>query len=130
MSAEPPRTAEPREPGRRDTVLRILLPIVVLALVLLAWEAAVRVTNTPAYQVPGPGLVFSTLISDWPILGASLIATLTTTFEALGLAVLGGVEVASLRQRAPLSDSQTISGGRRLGGSERRAATAQDARAS
>jgi NitT/TauT family transport system permease protein len=96
MSVEPPLAPEPRDASRHDTVLRLALPIIVLALVVLAWELAVRLTNTPAYQVPGPGLVFSTLISDWPILGASLLATLTTTFEALGLAVVGGVALAIL----------------------------------
>jgi NitT/TauT family transport system permease protein len=96
MSVEPTPAPQPRDASRRDTMLRIALPIVVLALVVLAWELAVRLTNTPAYQVPGPGLVFSTLISDWPILGASLLATLMTTFEALGLAILGGVALAIL----------------------------------
>jgi NitT/TauT family transport system permease protein len=96
MSVEPPVASDLRETGRRDTILRVVLPIAVLALVVVAWDLAVRLTNTPAYQVPGPGLVVSTLVSDWPILGASLIATLTTTFEALGLAILGGVALAIL----------------------------------
>ena len=64
MSIAPPRTSEPIEKSRRDTVLRIALPIFVLALVVLAWELAVRLTNTPAYKVPGPGLVFATLVAD------------------------------------------------------------------
>jgi len=102
MSVEPPVTPEPRETGRRDTILRVVLPIAVLALVVVAWDLAVRLTNTPAYQVPGPGLVVSTLVSDWPILGASLIATLTTTFEALGLAILGGVALAILFSQSRL----------------------------
>jgi NitT/TauT family transport system permease protein len=102
MSVEPPMTAEARETGRRDTILRVALPLVVLALVVLAWDLAVRLTNTPAYEVPGPGLVFSTLVSDWPILGASLVATLTTTFQALGLAILGGVALAILFSQSRL----------------------------
>jgi NitT/TauT family transport system permease protein len=102
MTVEPLATPEVRERGRRDTILRVVLPLVVLALVVLAWDLAVRLTDTPAYQVPGPGLVFSTLVSDWPILGASLIATLATTFEALGLAVLGGVALAILFSQSRL----------------------------
>jgi NitT/TauT family transport system permease protein len=102
MSVEPPVTTDARETGRRDTILRVVLPIGVLALVVLAWDLAVRLTNTPAYEVPGPGLVFSTLVSDWPILGASLVATLTTTFEALGLAILGGVALAILFSQSRL----------------------------
>jgi NitT/TauT family transport system permease protein len=102
MSIEPTRIPQPRAADWRDTALRIALPIIVLALVVLAWELAVRLTNTPAYKVPGPGLVFSTLISDWPILGTSLLATLTTTFEALGLAIMGGVALAILFSQSRL----------------------------
>jgi NitT/TauT family transport system permease protein len=102
MSVEPPFTPEPREASRRDTAWRIALPVVVLALGALAWDLAVRLTDTPAYKVPSPGLVFATLVSDWPILSASLIVTLTTTFEALGLAVLGGVALAILFSQSRL----------------------------
>jgi len=35
-------------------------------------------------------------VSDWPILSASLLVTLTTTFQALALAVIGGVLLAIL----------------------------------
>ncbi|MBV8753261.1 MAG: ABC transporter permease subunit [Hyphomicrobiales bacterium] len=102
MSVEPSMTPEARERGRRDTILRVVLPVVVLALVVLAWDSAVRLTNTPAYKVPGPGLVLTTLISDWPILGASLVVTLMITFEALGLAILGGVALAILFSQSRL----------------------------
>jgi NitT/TauT family transport system permease protein len=102
MSVEPPLTAEPREANRRDTVLRIVLPILVLGLVVLAWELAVRLTGTPDYQVPGPWRVFEALVSDWNVLSASLLVTLTTTFEALGLAIIGGVALAILFSQSRL----------------------------
>ena len=102
MSIEPPLTSEPRETTRRDTVLRIALPIAVLALGMLAWDLAVRLTDTPAYKIPGPGVVFTTLREDWPVLSSSLLVTLTTTFEALGLAVLGGVALAILFSQSRL----------------------------
>jgi NitT/TauT family transport system permease protein len=96
MSIDLPPMNEPPEPDRRDAVLRIALPVAVLALGVLAWDLAVRLTDTPPYLLPGPAVVFATLVSDWPILSASLLATLTTTFEALGLAVAGGVALAVL----------------------------------
>jgi NitT/TauT family transport system permease protein len=102
VTSEPPRTNEPREAGRHDIVLRIALPIAVLALGVIAWDLAVRLTDTPAYQVPGPGAVFITLVSDWPVLSASLVVTLITTFEALGLAVVGGVALAILFSQSRL----------------------------
>ena len=102
MSIEPPPTPEAREATRRDTVLRIALPIAVLALGVLAWDMAVRLTDTPAYKIPSPGAVFTTLRDDWPILASSLLVTLTTTFEALGLAVVGGVALAILFSQSRL----------------------------
>jgi NitT/TauT family transport system permease protein len=94
--ADPARTREPPEPGRREGVLRIALPIAVLALGVLAWDLVVRLNDIPPYILPGPGLVLATLIADWPILSTSLLATLTTTFEGLALAVIGGVGLAVL----------------------------------
>jgi NitT/TauT family transport system permease protein len=102
MSVEPPLRAEPREANRRDTVLRIVLPILVLGLAVLAWELAVRLTGTPDYQVPGPWRVFEALVSDWNVLSASLLVTLTTTFEALGLAIIGGIALAILFSQSRL----------------------------
>src|SRR5215469_8227149 len=77
------RAPSPRAPER---VLRVALPIIVLVLGLLVWEAAVRIENIPAYVLPAPTLVLKTLVSDWPVLGSSLVSTLTTTVEGFLLA--------------------------------------------
>ena len=45
-------STSPRE--RRDRVLRIALPVVVLALGLSLWEAVVRIGNIPPYVLPAP----------------------------------------------------------------------------
>jgi NitT/TauT family transport system permease protein len=79
-----------------ERLLRMVLPVVVLALGLLLWEAIVRINNIPPYILPSPGLVATTLIGDWSILSASLWVTLATTFEGLALAVVGGVGLALL----------------------------------
>ena len=47
---------------RRNAALRIALPVVVLALVLLIWEAIVRINHIPPYVLPGPGLILRTLV--------------------------------------------------------------------
>jgi NitT/TauT family transport system permease protein len=78
----------------RDRALRVLLPILVLALGIVAWDLVVRLNSIPPYVLPGPGLVVSTLVADWPVLSNSLLVTLMTTFEGLILAVLGGVGLA------------------------------------
>src|SRR6266849_5391007 len=87
---------------RVDRVLRVLLPIAVLALGGVLWELLVRVGNIPPYVLPSPRLVFSTLISDWAVLGASLLVTLTTTLEGFLLAAAGGVGLAVLFNQSRL----------------------------
>jgi NitT/TauT family transport system permease protein len=79
-----------------DRVLRVLLPIAVLALGVILWELVVRVGDIPPYVLPSPQLVFSTLISDRAVLLASLLVTLTTTLEGFVLAAIGGVGLAVL----------------------------------
>ncbi|MGB6400625.1 MAG: ABC transporter permease [Bradyrhizobium sp.] len=76
--------------------VRILLPIVVLAVGTMVWELVVRLNNIPPYVLPGPLAVFSTLIADWPVLSPSLGVTLLTTLEGFIAAAVGGVGLALL----------------------------------
>ena len=87
---------------RVDRVLRVLLPVAVLTLGAVVWELVVRIGNIPPYVLPGPRLVFSTLISDWAVLGPSLLVTLTTTLEGFLLAAAGGVGLAVLFNQSRL----------------------------
>jgi NitT/TauT family transport system permease protein len=75
---------------------RIVAPIAVGILALLAWEGAVRWTGIPSYILPGPWLIFHTLQQDWPILAPALWVTLTITVEALVAAVVVGGLLAIL----------------------------------
>ena len=86
----------------RERWLRFVLPVVMLALTLLAWDLVVRVKSIPPYILPGPGLVFGTLVADWSILGPSLLVTLTTTFQGLLLALVGGIGLAVLFNQSRL----------------------------
>jgi NitT/TauT family transport system permease protein len=97
-----PAPEQPRERRRRDQAARILLPLAVLALVILAWDQVVRVKAIPPYLLPGPGLVLATLWSDRALLLNSLMVTLTTTLEGFALALLGGVGLAVLFNQSRL----------------------------
>jgi NitT/TauT family transport system permease protein len=91
------RAIPPDEAGSRrltDRLLRVLLPVGVLALTVLAWDFVVRVNDIQPYVLPGPRLVFGTLIADRPILLASLWITLVTTLQGFLLALVGGVGLA------------------------------------
>jgi NitT/TauT family transport system permease protein len=87
---------------KRDYTLRVALPIVVLALVLLAWEAVVRIENIPPYVLPAPALVLQTLVNDRVLLFQSLLVTLTTTVEGFLLAAAGGIGLAVLFNQSRL----------------------------
>jgi NitT/TauT family transport system permease protein len=87
---------------RRDQILRIALPVMVLALGFAIWELVVRMDNIPPYVLPAPGLIFKTLVTDWPLLSQSLVVTLVTTFEGFFLAAIGGVALAVLFNQSRL----------------------------
>jgi NitT/TauT family transport system permease protein len=76
--------------------MRIVLPIVVLAAGVVGWDLVVRLNGLPPYVLPGPALVFKTLIADRGILMDSLLTTLWTTFEGFVAAALGGIALALL----------------------------------
>jgi NitT/TauT family transport system permease protein len=88
--------------SRKERWLRILLPIVVLAAGMALWHLVVRLYDLPPYVLPGPLLVFSTLVSDWPVLSASLMVTLTTTIEGFLLAAFGGIGLAIIFNQSRL----------------------------
>jgi NitT/TauT family transport system permease protein len=85
-----------------ERALRILLPLVALVLGLFVWDVLVRFREIPPYVLPSPVLVFSTLVSDWSILGPSLASTLVTTLRGFLLAVIGGVGLALLFNQSRL----------------------------
>ena len=77
-----------------ERALRVVLPILVLALVIACWHAVVRIFAIPPFVLPGPGLVLATLIADGPLLWQSLLVTLTLTFQGFLLAAVGGIALA------------------------------------
>ncbi|WP_299405466.1 ABC transporter permease [uncultured Roseobacter sp.] len=73
-----------------------ILPFLVLVLMLLIWDRIVVWNEIPHYILPGPGLVFETLIKDWAMLFEALLVTVQITLMALAVAVIGGVGLAVL----------------------------------
>ena len=75
---------------------RIVAPILVGAVFLLAWQAAVWFVGVPAYVLPGPWLITKTLLHDGPSLLGALLVTLRITFAALAVAIVVGGALAIL----------------------------------
>jgi NitT/TauT family transport system permease protein len=94
---------EPRAP--QDSAVewpRIVLPVVTLALGVLAWDLLVRFLHIKPVILPSPLSVAETMVSDWPLLWDSLVVTLATTFYGLVLALGGGVGLAILFNQSRL----------------------------
>src|SRR5688572_2081629 len=70
--------------------LRILIPVVMLLLLLIAWQAYVTIAETLHYILPSPTRIAQALAEDWATLLGSLWVTLKITFSALAIAVFGG----------------------------------------
>lgn len=93
------RNAADRPPSTqwsRFLSAEVVAPIVVGLLMLLVWELAVRVTQTPPYILPGLLLVLRTLVEEWGTLFPALLITLKITLLAFIAAVLSGLLIAIL----------------------------------
>jgi NitT/TauT family transport system permease protein len=80
---------------------RLLAPAISLGLLLLGWEALVRLVPIPSYTLPAPSLVAQTLWQNFGSLAGSWWFTLKVTLGALALACLGGVLIAASFALAP-----------------------------
>ena len=75
---------------------RVIAPVVMGIVMIVLWEAVVRLAEIPPYVLPGPILVARTLIDDWGMLGPALVVTFEITLEALAAAVIIGGLLAIL----------------------------------
>jgi NitT/TauT family transport system permease protein len=100
VAAAPPDA--PRAVTAGINLLQVVLPVATLAIGVGIWELVVRIGQLPPYVLPAPTLVAATLVKDWSLLWNSLLVTLTTTFEGLALALIGGTGLAILFNQSRL----------------------------
>ena len=84
---------------------RLLAPLALVALLLAAWEIAVRALGVPAYFLPPPSGVAVALVQDLPALAAASWITLSTALIALAIASLTAVGLAVLVGLNPLLEA-------------------------
>ncbi len=73
-----------------------MAPAISLALLIAAWEIAVRCFAIPPQILPAPSLILQTLVTDARLLFGSLLVTLRITFAALLIAIVVGTALAVL----------------------------------
>ena len=84
---------------------RLLAPLALVALLLAAWEIAVRALGVPAYFLPPPSGVAAALVQDLPALAAASWITLSTALIALAIASLTAVGLAVFVGLNPLLEA-------------------------
>lgn len=89
--------AEPAEGrGLAARLVRILVPIGMLALLLVAWQAYCDIARVPHYILPSPLRIWQAFVEDHAMLLRSLLVTIRTTVLALLIALVSGVALAIL----------------------------------
>ncbi|MBV9633150.1 MAG: ABC transporter permease [Methylobacteriaceae bacterium] len=71
-------------------------PFVLLAILVVLWDAAIRVFHIPPYQIPAPIDVIKALRDGWPELLAQALPTTCATLAGFALSALFGIPVAML----------------------------------
>jgi NitT/TauT family transport system permease protein len=96
-SALPPAALEQARPKRSKTMRMLasiawnLLPPLTFAAIVGLWSAAIAVFKIPAYLLPGPGSVFSRIVSDAPMLWSHSQITLAEILMGFGLTVVTAI---------------------------------------
>lgn len=68
-------------------VLKHALPALVIAVLLILWEACVRLFAIPLYVLPAPTQVIAALISDAPPLASHALVSLSEALAGMGIAL-------------------------------------------
>ncbi len=78
---------------------RIAVPAVTVAVLLVAWELAVRMGIVPNFLLPSPTQVVAALVSDAPLLASHAATTIVEATLGLGIGVVVGFAAAVLMDR-------------------------------
>ncbi|MDN5843936.1 MAG: ABC transporter permease [Alcaligenaceae bacterium] len=71
-----------------------LRPFILVVVMLVLWDLAIRLFNIPPYLIPPPGKVVGQLIEQWPMLLQQSYFTTEATFWGFILSIVVGVPMA------------------------------------
>jgi NitT/TauT family transport system permease protein len=96
--------AAPAEGEWRRRLGNIALPLGLLAGVIFAWWAAVKVFGIPDYLLPSPGAVAARFATDYPLLFRHAGATLSVILIGFAVSVVVGLGLAMLVVLNPVAE--------------------------
>jgi NitT/TauT family transport system permease protein len=73
-----------------------LRPLLLLVMLVIVWDLAIRIFRIPPYQIPAPEDVLKTLWEDWPKLLAEAWPTTIATVNGFLLSAAFGIPMAML----------------------------------
>lgn len=86
-------------------VRRWLAPVALGALALLAWQLFVQVSGVKPYLLPAPTAIWTQLVTVWPLVWRSALATGTNVLVGLLLGAFAAVGAALLAARSRVVDA-------------------------
>lgn len=90
-----------RSGGWQRRVAQVLPPFALLSALVAAWEVIVWRLALPAWLLPPPSRILTTLMNNLPVLGEHIAATLSVTAPGFGLALIGGFALGVLIDTSP-----------------------------
>ncbi|WP_127089629.1 ABC transporter permease [Aquabacter cavernae] len=78
-------------------------PVLLMLIILVAWDLCVRIFRIPPYLIPAPTYVVYELVNQWPMLLRETLPTLYATLGGFALSALVGIPLAML-----IASSRTI----------------------
>jgi NitT/TauT family transport system permease protein len=75
----------------RDQVTRRLMPVILAAVALVAWETLSRALGTASLLLPPPSAVLASIARHYDVIWPNAVRTLWTTLAGFGLAVVTGL---------------------------------------
>ena len=78
---------------------RIVIPVATVAVLLVVWEAVVRLGVVPNFLLPSPTQVIAALIGDAPLLATHAVTTIAESVLGLAIGVAVGFVAAVLMDR-------------------------------
>jgi NitT/TauT family transport system permease protein len=80
-------------------------PLILIALIFVLWDLAIRAFRIPPYLIPAPWDVAKMLVAEWPRLWRESLFTAYATLGGFGLSILFGIPVAMLIAYSRLVES-------------------------
>lgn len=74
-----------------DRVTRIIGPMVLLLVLIIGWEAAVRFTDTQTWMLPAPSDIAKSFREDWRLLWEHTQITMIEVLIGFGIALVAGI---------------------------------------